>query len=190
MTTQHCFSTPIYTHQLEGAQFDSVQEEIAAVIGSVSAQPNPWAELGTTSFRFDGCNDLIQHHCSHTAQAIIHCVHDYLNDIAYPADEFTLVDSWFNWYQDRDFMFEHLHPNRRISGCYYYSSTGEDGDLKFRNPNPSQQFGLFPSDLQGNTDLIVTPRTGMLVLFPSWLWHRVAPNLGKETRISIAFNLA
>jgi hypothetical protein len=37
---------------------------------------------------------------------------------------------------------------------------------------------------------MLTPRAGMMVLFPSWLQHAVRPYRGQGLRISIAFNLS
>lgn len=39
------------------------------------------------------------------------------------------------------------------------------------------------------TELSIRPKTGMIVLFPSWLQHAVCPFRGAGTRISIAINL-
>ena len=35
----------------------------------------------------------------------------------------------------------------------------------------------------------IKPIANQLLMFPGWLKHRVEPNLGKENRISISFNL-
>ncbi len=36
----------------------------------------------------------------------------------------------------------------------------------------------------------LTPRSGMIMMFPSWLQHAVRPYSGEHERISIAFNLS
>jgi hypothetical protein len=36
----------------------------------------------------------------------------------------------------------------------------------------------------------VKPEPGMLVLFPSYMWHGTAPFGGKEPRLTIAFDVA
>jgi hypothetical protein len=41
----------------------------------------------------------------------------------------------------------------------------------------------------GLSDFLV-PRSGTLVLFPSWLVHAVRPYRGTGRRVSVAFNLA
>lgn len=40
-----------------------------------------------------------------------------------------------------------------------------------------------------HNEISIRPRTGMIVLFPSWLQHAVRPFHGEGTRISIAINL-
>jgi hypothetical protein len=37
---------------------------------------------------------------------------------------------------------------------------------------------------------VITPATGMMLLFPAWLMHGVRPYHGDRPRISIAFNFA
>jgi len=191
MTTNNCFGTPIFVHDLEGPALSLVQNEIADVIDSIPQAATPWAERGMTSYHVEGCNDLQQYQLDHLTRAIFAGVGSMLKDIGYPLDtQWNLCDSWFNWYGEGDFMFEHLHPERRISGCYYYQTTGRDGELKFKNPNPLMQMKQWPADLLRDQDFRVEPRIGRLVLFPSWLAHRVSINTSSQTRISIAFNIA
>jgi len=51
------------------------------------------------------------------------------------------------------------------------------------------QFKQWPADQLRDQDFQVEPKEGRLVLFPSWLTHRVSVNRTDEERISIAFNL-
>ena len=191
MTTNNCFGTPIYVQDLKGQELTLVQNEIADVIDTIPQVATPWAERGMTSYQTEGCNDLQKYQLDNLTRAIFGGVGMMLTDIGYPLNTpWNLCDSWFNWYGEGDFMFEHLHPERRISGCYYYQTTGEDGELKFKNPNPLMQMKQWPADLLRDQDYRVEPRIGRLVLFPSWLAHRVSINTSKETRISIAFNIA
>ncbi len=37
--------------------------------------------------------------------------------------------------------------------------------------------------------MVIRPETGLLVLFPSFFWHRTIPFQGGGKRISIAFDL-
>ena len=40
-----------------------------------------------------------------------------------------------------------------------------------------------------DVDTEIMPRSGLLILFPSFLPHSVNPNLSEEERISISFNI-
>lgn len=191
MTTKFCFPTPIQVYDLEGFELERVQAEIAGVIDTIEHWDTPWAESGQTSYRTEGVNDLQTYKLDHLTRSIFAALGGMLKDLGYPMNTpWNLCDSWFNWYGRGDFMFEHIHPERRISGCYYYATTGEDGQLKFKNPNPLMQNKLWPADALRDQDYTVEPRVGRLVLFPSWLPHRVSVNRTDTTRISIAFNIA
>ncbi len=44
-------------------------------------------------------------------------------------------------------------------------------------------------DPQIDPDFTVTPRPGMILMWPAFLMHYVHPNLSDDLRISISFNL-
>jgi uncharacterized protein (TIGR02466 family) len=81
----------------------------------------------------------------------------------------------------------HIHPEGWISSAYYLAVPPEvqdpvarSGWIKFGEPR-------FP--MPGGEPLRhVQPRTGRLVLFPSYLWHGTTPIQGAEPRITIAFD--
>ena len=78
----------------------------------------------------------------------------------------------------------HIHPEARLSGVFYVkipnvqeqATHGNCGDLCF--------FGA-----QNQKALIVTPKDGMAVFFPSYLPHCTIPLNGDSERICIAFNV-
>ena len=84
----------------------------------------------------------------------------------------------------------HNHPGQFASGVYYVQmpdrldpAGGPDqGAIEFGRPPAA--LGPPPGALK-----LVRPRTGMLVLFPSYLWHRTIPCHGDRPRISIAFDI-
>jgi uncharacterized protein (TIGR02466 family) len=97
--------------------------------------------------------------------------------------------------------------NRRNHGGAYWSGTyyvddggiGEDhalgGEFEIQDPRgvapamyaPLLGFALPGGQSAGASELI-HPRSGQLVLFPSWLLHAVRPYRGDRERISVAFN--
>jgi len=67
------------------------------------------------------------------------------------------------------------------------------GDLIFFDPRQANVFH-HPTSKEANSlncqVQSVTPRSGTLVLFPSYLEHKVAENLSNEERIVVSFNVS
>jgi Flp pilus assembly protein TadD len=85
------------------------------------------------------------------------------------------------------FHVNHVHPKGWISSAYYVSLPTEVSDtqarsgwLKFGEPR-------FPAQSVG-PEFSVQPEEGMLVLFPSYLWHGTTAIVGEAPRITIAFD--
>ena len=98
----------------------------------------------------------------------------------------------------------HAHPGAYWSAVYYvddgYQGSADKrlgGELVFVDPRfPMVRMrtpDLRPLGTDGEPqhhEVWFRPRTGMLVMFPSWLQHSVRPYLGSGTRISIAVNVS
>ncbi len=86
----------------------------------------------------------------------------------------------------------HSHSNSIFSGVYYISTPEESGNIFFIDPRPGKtvlQPPLQEVNLWTTQQVSYQPRTGMMLIFPSWLWHGVEPNLSNQARVSISFNL-
>ena len=82
----------------------------------------------------------------------------------------------------------HVHPQGWISSALYIA-------LPPRAPGKAKQAGWLtlgePSDILGialAADRSIEPKTGWLVLFPSWMWHGTLP-FAKGERLSVAFDV-
>jgi uncharacterized protein (TIGR02466 family) len=88
----------------------------------------------------------------------------------------------------------HNHPDSAWSGVYYVDSgTGNPdrplgGVLEFLDPRGGAEAVTAPGDPYGEP-LRVWPEAGLLVVFPSWLYHWVHPYAGQTPRIAISFNV-
>ena len=86
----------------------------------------------------------------------------------------------------------HIHSNSFISAVYYVSAPKNCGDIVFHDPRESRVIrkpnGIKANNL--NAEVInITPQSGLLVLFPSYLYHSVNENDSDEERIIISFNI-
>jgi uncharacterized protein (TIGR02466 family) len=95
----------------------------------------------------------------------------------------------------------HIHPGCTWSGVYYIQAPEGCGNIEFIDPrteNLMQQPRYIPNKKRPKhcwTKANITPKAGRMLIFPSWLYHAVAPNLSEETdtngqRIIISFNLS
>jgi tetratricopeptide (TPR) repeat protein len=84
----------------------------------------------------------------------------------------------------------HIHPESWLSGVYYpqlpesmRNGPGPGGWLEFGEADRP-----FPARMAAPTHR-VRPEEGLLVIFPSYFYHRTVPFEGAGTRISIAFDV-
>jgi uncharacterized protein (TIGR02466 family) len=97
----------------------------------------------------------------------------------------------------------HCHPGAFWSGVYYVCDGGYTsdstvgGELVLHSPHealssmyaPDVHIRL-PDGGRLSNRVIVRPRAGRGILFPSWLMHSVEPYFGTATRVSIALNFS
>jgi uncharacterized protein (TIGR02466 family) len=87
----------------------------------------------------------------------------------------------------------HSHPDSAWSGVYYVDPGDTNADhplagvLEFLDPRAGVEAVTAPGDPYGEP-FRVRPQRGLLVIFPSWLYHWVHPYAGQKARIAISFN--
>lgn len=104
-----------------------------------------------------------------------------------------VLDSlWINVMNKAAIHAPHIHPHSVISGTYYVSVPPKSGALRFEDPRLSMMMAAPPRKPKARPEnrlfVDVQPRTGMLLLWESWLRHGVEANGAKEPRISVSFN--
>ena len=134
------------------------------------------------------------------------------------ADRLTLVDTatgparhpinwritaWANVSGAGDANRAHGHPGAFWSGVYWVDDGGADQDeslgglFEMTDPRglapvlyaPALRYAVEGCDDAGGARTL-TPKAGMMILFPSWLIHAVTPYRGTRPRISVAFNFS
>ncbi len=98
-----------------------------------------------------------------------------------------ITGAWSIQLRREGFHVNHFHPEGWISSAYYVSVPSEvrdeplkSGWIKFGEPR-------FPVP-GADPERIVQPRSGCLVLFPSYMWHGTNAIHGPEPRTTIAFD--
>lgn len=108
-------------------------------------------------------------------------------------NEFQMVTSWAVKHNTNDYAEPHIHTNSLISGVFYVETEQDSGDIVFKNTNTTVfSSTIFPEVKEHNLfnaqEWTINPQQGMLLLFPSTLWHYVKPNLNENDRYVVAFN--
>jgi len=104
------------------------------------------------------------------------------------------IKAWANVARAGHYHRIHNHPSTACSGVYYVEASPADpkqplsGVLELCDPRPFTEMVPSPGEPFGKR-VIFRPEPGMMVLFPSWLYHFVNPYTGPGERISIAFNV-
>ena len=104
-----------------------------------------------------------------------------------------ITSMWAIINKQNSFNERHHHGNSALSAAYYVRANEESGDIVFYDPRPAFTFSHPENseinNLNGQTKSI-TPKSGMLVLFPGYLEHSVQPSRSNDDRIVISFNVS
>jgi tetratricopeptide (TPR) repeat protein len=95
---------------------------------------------------------------------------------------------WSVWLRPGGYHHNHVHPRAWLSSACYIelpdrvSSEGREGWIKFGEPG-------VVTDPRLEYEHALKPEPGMLVLFPSYMWHGTIPFSGDEPRLTIALDI-
>ena len=130
---------------------------------------------------------------------VIHCakMHNYFKEDWFY--ESFINSAWVVSQYENEYNPLHNHTGCEISGVIYLKTPNvknrrnleskkgkddNDGDITFVHSAMGQR----NHDILEKGIFTITPQTGQMVLFPSYLLHTVYPFMGKEERRCIAFN--
>ena len=97
-------------------------------------------------------------------------------------------DIWLNIAKKDEYQEEHNHGSNLFSGVVYIQIPPNSGNFEFINPLTAEAILMKDAD---NFPFAynIKPIESMIMLFPSWMSHRVLPNDSLQDRISISFNI-
>ncbi|MGA9342238.1 MAG: tetratricopeptide repeat protein [Rhodanobacteraceae bacterium] len=122
-------------------------------------------------------------------QAIEGPVRRHIHAIGEPDDTaWRIAGMWSVQLSPNGYHANHMHPEGWLSSaCYIELPAAVDGDdrqgwIKFGEPALRTVPPLPPEHF-------VKPEPGLLVLFPSYMWHGTVPFSGDQRRLTIAFDV-
>lgn len=99
---------------------------------------------------------------------------------------------WGNVLESNEQLGSHYHPNSWLSGVYY-AQVPEEIPVKEERSSGAIEFGRPNTDLNCTSApevMTIVPEEGMMLLFPSYIFHGTIPFQAPKQRISLAFELA
>jgi uncharacterized protein (TIGR02466 family) len=110
------------------------------------------------------------------------------------------LQGWANINRLGDYHDAHNHPHAYLSGTYYVrvpkdrealETRGDvrPGHISFYDPRGAVNMTAIRGDPQIEAEHTVRPEAGEILLWPAFLCHFVHPNLSREPRVSVSFNV-
>ena len=187
------FSTPVWTEKLNN--FEVINDELKNYIykekekdpnGIKKSNVNGWHSEG-----FDLKNESLKNFINEISNKIGVAVGDMGWDL--DAQVVRITSMWAIINNKGAFNEKHHHGNSSLSAAYYVKAENNAGDIVLFDP---RQANVFHHPISKEVNSLncqvqsITPKAGTLVLFPSYLEHKVGENLSNEERIVISFNVS
>tara|TARA_R110001606_G_scaffold356936_1_gene508369 strand:+ start:1586 stop:2191 length:606 start_codon:yes stop_codon:yes gene_type:complete len=175
------FSKPVYENKL-----DIDTKTIVSMIDKPRVSAN-WKQnnQGNDSLyvlehkKFDFLKDIIE-------KEILEFTKNYLKY----TNNFKITTSWFTKVNKKQSSQSHNHNNCFLSGVLYLKTSDNSGNIVFtdysneRNSLTTLEYNLFNSK-----SFKFQPYDGLILIFPSELYHHVETNNADHIRYSLAFNI-
>jgi uncharacterized protein (TIGR02466 family) len=181
------FSTPLYSSFISQENLHGVLDYAKTCI----FEDGPPGNVSITS------EDYIIDKLPRFKNSIIEKVNDYfLNYLKLaPSLSYYFPDSWFVKITPRSASSRHSHANSLFSGVVYIDSENK-GDITFFHPNCGGSLGsnnvrlsYIENNLNNLDHWIEKPENGKILIFPSYLQHKIHINFNDSDRYSFAFNI-
>ena len=119
------------------------------------------------------------------------CINQYIS--LYGCNFVNISNNWVSYQYPNSKLKKHTHPGSTLSGVLYLRADANSSPIYFYNPNPFASFTTI-NDMQNpftREHVKFQPKTGDLLIFPSWLAHGSDEEKNMtEERIILSFNTA
>ena len=186
------FSTPIWTTQI--LNYQELNNKMFKYIKDLQIQ-NPKGIAKSNLFGWHSEDfDLNKEQPKYFVNSISTNLNEAFIDMGWDIknQEVKITSMWSIINKKNASNTRHIHSNNYISAAYYVKSPENSGNIVFHDPRSVTTF-RYPRISERNTlnsnVFTIQPKEGLLVLFPSYLYHSVDLNRSEEERIVISFNI-
>ena len=128
-----------------------------------------------------------------TKKILLDYFRKFSNEVLEYNSDYGITTSWLTRTKEGQSSNFHNHKNSFWSGVYYYDDyDGDVADIQFTNPLSiynQYELNIVNPNIANSNLSYITPSANSLVLFPSYLSHRIAEHQSKKIRRSLAFNI-
>lgn len=154
----------------------------------------------TTDYRTDNLLTIEDPAVAWLRECINITVRDYFSHLGMRYDIRWNLHGWANVNRFGDYHDYHNHPHAYLSGTYYVQvpttlerlETRPDvrpGRITLYDPRSSVNMIAIKGDPYVEPEHTISPLPGMILLWPAFVNHFVHPNLSRQLRISVSFNV-
>jgi uncharacterized protein (TIGR02466 family) len=205
VTENKYFPTQVFSFQIPDAAATALNDRLLALIRSERDRD----QMGIERSNFRALGGWHSHnnlHLDPTWSALTQLVETVGDSISGangydPAYRLKIGTMWSIINAPGSFNNAHVHPGCLWSGVYYVQTPKGCGNIEFTDPRTAAIMAAphYIRDKrkpQSNWSKVVfEPVAGKLLVFPSWLYHAVTPNLSTAKgevaeRIIVSFNLS
>jgi len=123
-------------------------------------------------------------------QKIIKAYEDFLNNNLHYENKFKITTSWITRTLPSQKSHAHNHLNSMFSGVFYIQTKKNCGKIQFQNLfNKTFHLNVKSYNIYNSDFWEIEPLDGLILIFPSEIYHQVLENFSDIERVSIAFNL-
>lgn len=197
------FPTMIYVFMLPDAE--SLNEDLLKAIAAEQDRDRKGIER--SNFRnLGGWHSHNNLHQEPTFQALVQQIDEAaamisLNCGYHKGHKLEIGTMWSIINRPGSYNRAHIHPGSIWSGVYYARTPERCGNIEFTDPrtqNLMNQPRYVPNRKRPRhcwTSVNFEPRAGKMLIFPSWLYHSVAPSMANgqgvdAERVILSFNLS
>ena len=181
------FPTPVYIVKRDTNLSPKEAKEIRKIIEKEGMNKNTGNSTSNNSYIFNGKLKKLKQFCEQQ-------IKQYVEQVICPKEEldYYITQSWLNVTKPGEYHHDHSHMNSIVSGVFYIS-TEEDDKITFTDPSAKvkEMIKFEPKEynIWNSITWFFPVNNNELVLFPSWLDHKVDTNEKATTdRISLSFN--
>ena len=188
-----CWPTPVYSCQYTDVEWlnntlrDLIVKRSQQTPGMQTSNSGAWQSESDLLLWKHEAIDYLRLWIHEAATALGCLVTASIGDVQLPE---PVAEAWAVMCRDGDYVDLHIHHSTVWAGVYYvdpgHQSNGESGDLELVDPRWAARVASAKPEAALYR---IRPCAGLLVAFPSWIYHWVRPARLSGCRVSVAFNV-